>query len=379
MSQKGCLIISDVSGYTAFLTQAELEHANDILESLFHTLLEHTRQPLIVSKLEGDAIFSYALAGSFLQGQTLVEMIENIYCEFSRARETMKLNTTCTCKACSLIPTLDLKFVVHYGEFILGKMGGREELSGPDVIAVHRLLKNTVKEDTGVDAYALFTEACADAMKLTDMCMDMKPHTENYEHLGDVPGYIYDLRAVWERERERRHITVPRDGAWVVQETDVPVSPELAWDYVTDPDLKQKWMGVHALTATKLKNGRVGVGAQHHCAHGMGITTFNILDWRPFEYLTMEAAMPTGAVERTTTYLTPIEGGTRITWVVSKPIGRNALHSKLATVLLKKMWAINYLKCAANIPKMIRADLDSGRIVPGIQVGPTIDLNLARA
>ena len=40
--------------------------------------------------------------------------------------------------------SLDVKFVVHHGEFIRQKMSGREELAGRDVILVHRLLKNDV-------------------------------------------------------------------------------------------------------------------------------------------------------------------------------------------------------------------------------------------
>jgi Protein of unknown function (DUF2652) len=35
--------------------------------------------------------------------------------------------------------SLDVKFVVHHGEFIRQKMSGREELAGRDVILVHRL------------------------------------------------------------------------------------------------------------------------------------------------------------------------------------------------------------------------------------------------
>ncbi len=44
--QKGYLIIADISGYTAFLTQTELEHSQGILESLFQNLLEQMRPPL---------------------------------------------------------------------------------------------------------------------------------------------------------------------------------------------------------------------------------------------------------------------------------------------------------------------------------------------
>jgi hypothetical protein len=41
------------------------------------------------------------------------------------------------------------RFVVHYGEMVKQKMGGREEHAGRDVIVVHRLLKNTVGEKVG--------------------------------------------------------------------------------------------------------------------------------------------------------------------------------------------------------------------------------------
>ena len=55
---------------------------------------------------------------------------------------------------------LDFKFVVHHGEMVKQKMGGREELAGRDVILVHRLLKNAVSEKVGSRAYALYSDAC---------------------------------------------------------------------------------------------------------------------------------------------------------------------------------------------------------------------------
>jgi hypothetical protein len=76
MPQQGYLLIADIAGYTAFLTKGELEHAQDILNTLFHALLDNTRHPLIVSKLEGDAIFSYAPGKSFLNPQILLETID---------------------------------------------------------------------------------------------------------------------------------------------------------------------------------------------------------------------------------------------------------------------------------------------------------------
>ncbi len=59
---------------------------------------------------------------------------------------------------------LDLKFVGHHGEFIKQKMAGRDELAGRDVVLVHRLLKNLVKERLGDHAYVLYSDPCIRAM-----------------------------------------------------------------------------------------------------------------------------------------------------------------------------------------------------------------------
>ena len=128
MADAGHIVISDITGYTEFLSQSELEHAEDSLRSLLNLMLEHTRPPLIVSRLEGDAVISYALDGSFLQGQTLVETLESTYVAYRQALQRMILNTTCTCNACRNIPNLDLKFFVHYGSFMLQALGSYTEL-----------------------------------------------------------------------------------------------------------------------------------------------------------------------------------------------------------------------------------------------------------
>ncbi len=78
----------------------------------------------------------------------LLDTIERCYFGFRRRRRDVRQATSCECNACSRIPDLDLKFVVHHGEAILQKVAGRQELLGSDVIVVHRLLKNEVVERT---------------------------------------------------------------------------------------------------------------------------------------------------------------------------------------------------------------------------------------
>src|SRR3970040_807378 len=117
-TQEGILLIADITGYTRYLSKSELDHAREILTSLLTLLVDHTRPPLIISRLAGDAVISYGLGDHFVQGQTFVEMIEDTFLAFRRAIEQMGLNNFCRCNACANVSSLDLKFFVHYGTFV---------------------------------------------------------------------------------------------------------------------------------------------------------------------------------------------------------------------------------------------------------------------
>src|SRR5919204_4994373 len=122
-ASRGVLLIADITGYTIFLKDSELEHAQGILSDLLSVLVEGTRPPLTISRLEGDAVFSYGIDEGSVGGQTLVEMIEGTYVTFRRALEQMVLNTLCTCNACTDIGGVDLQVFVHPGGFLLQSIG----------------------------------------------------------------------------------------------------------------------------------------------------------------------------------------------------------------------------------------------------------------
>src|SRR5439155_10668275 len=58
--ERGCLLIADISGYTAYLSGVELEHAHDILADLLGTVIGELRGLFQLAKLEGDAVFCHA-------------------------------------------------------------------------------------------------------------------------------------------------------------------------------------------------------------------------------------------------------------------------------------------------------------------------------
>jgi hypothetical protein len=93
-----------------------------------------------------------------VRGETLLELIESTYIAFRGRTKNVRRHSTCDCRACNNISTLDLKFIVHHGDFAVQDIGGRPELAGSDVNLAHRLLKNHVTEHTGWSAYALFSK-----------------------------------------------------------------------------------------------------------------------------------------------------------------------------------------------------------------------------
>lgn len=287
MANKGYFIITDISGYTEYLTESELDHAHEILQSLFDAQLKQIKFPLKISGFRGDAIFMYTPEACFVNPQSFIETLENLYIVFLETLQQMQFNTTCPCKACRNINKLDLKMCVHYGEYIVQKLGDREELLGADVIVPHRMLKNHVIEQTGIKSYALFSEAAAQALELHNLCEPLASHKETYEHLGEVNMLVHNLRAAWDREQARKKIFVDPNDAWIKIEVDVPFPPTLIWDVITTPALEGPLLGLEYVKRVDELGGRTRPESKFHCAHSSGDFFNKVVDWKPFEYYTV--------------------------------------------------------------------------------------------
>lgn len=327
-SEDGYLILADVSGYTAYLTEAEQEHAGPIIISLLSSVIDNAVAPLVLSNLEGDAIFLRAPADGFVGGQTFLEVIENIYFAFTELREQMIANTSCSCRACSKIPELDLKVIIHKGTFQILELAGRQELSGPDVILVHRLAKSGVGDHTQIPSYAMFTAAAAEALDLATFAPRLVPYGEDFEHFGHVETLVHDLKAAWEQERRDRApvVVAPEDAAgyWEIR---LQTSMPLAWDLITLPQHKKVWMGMLDVTREDDQGGRLGVGAAMHCAHEAGDFRYTVIDWRPFQYYSCLERDPFSSLKFYSTYsLKPDGGGTLFGFTMGQPFAEGDME-----------------------------------------------------
>jgi hypothetical protein len=341
--EAGYLLIADITGYTRFLTGSELDHARGILEQLFAALLDKLKSPFILSNIQGDAILAHARAAQVVDGGHVLDIVEGLYCGFAEALEQMLANTTCTCAACRNISNLDLKLLVHYGDYIEQNLAGRQELSGPEVILVHRLLKNTITAATGIRAYAAFTEAAVAASGLAEFFAAAPQHKESVEQFGDIALRIADMRPVWEARRAKERLAVEDDDprAFADVEVDLPISADRAWHYLTDPGLRGAWVAnVTKLTRMGTEQGRVKVGTVDHCAHGDGSTlVFSVVNWRPHEYVSYHLGIPMGGFVPLTMKISPLAEGCRVSARTGLPFARNWLAQAFLRFHMRRIGA----------------------------------------
>jgi uncharacterized protein YndB with AHSA1/START domain len=339
-TQNGYFLIADITGYTQYLSESELDHAQQILTNLLNLLIRHTRPPLIISRLAGDAVISYGLSDSFLQGQTFAEMLEDTYVSFRRTVELMVRNTTCSCNACRNIQSLDLKFFVHYGEFGVQKLDAHDELVGSDVNLLHRLLKNHVTEETGMRAYTLFTDAAIQKLGLGDALPALLRHEESYEHLGTVLTWVEDMHPVWEAKRLSVQVRVTPEQELMRVSTEIALPPERVWDLMLQPAHFNVLTGGQRIEIEQRSKGRVGVGSVYQCYHGDGtVLPQTILTWQPFERVVIqfEVPMPIRGISMTMELrLEPTPEGVRFSEIYAKSSGPY-LGRLMADAMVRKM------------------------------------------
>ena len=372
-SQDGYLLIADITGYTAFLRESELDHAKDSLRSLLDLLIEQTKPPLQISRLEGDAVISYAAEGSFQQGQTLVELIEATYVEFRRALDLMVLNTTCNCLACRNISNLDLKYFVHYGTFALEPLPAYNELIGTDVNLIHRLTKNTVTEKTGFHAYVLYTQAAVDQLGMPDLFGELTQLIENYEDVGEVTTYMLDMHPIWEHRKHRYHTVVELQDANFIFEREFALPPALLWEYLTKPKYRSVLFGADKQELQDVKQGRMGDGSVYVCAHGKNLFQQSIVDWHPFEQYTIKQGLPGGGFALTTICLKEAANGTTASVLAGRTEEGPSMIRGLLNIVGRKMGTSTMEEGFDALSKIIEAETADSNLLHSTTVEIPID------
>ena len=114
---------------------------------------------------------------------------------------------------------------------------------------------------------------------------------------------------------------VQRADAFAVIERDFAAPRPAVWELVTLPAHHLRWQRSDGFVEKAVK-GRRGAGTQNHCLHGKDAIIEDILDWRPFDYVTQTTLLPIpGAAKILMTYAFEErdDGGTHFEFRVAKP------------------------------------------------------------
>src|SRR5262249_13935741 len=115
-------------------------------------------------------------------GRFIVEVQEH----FAGAVNGLAATSICKCEACGNIGKLKLKIIAHSGEAVLSRFGELTELTGVDVLLLHRLLKNGIEGNE----YVFLTESArADIALPTES--NFVAHREEYEDVGVIMGGVW--------------------------------------------------------------------------------------------------------------------------------------------------------------------------------------------
>lgn len=280
--QEGALVLADISGYSKFVQQTEVDHSWSILHELLDTMVRSLHGRMDVSQVEGDAI----LFISNLSTLEVIEALEGTFVAFHRRLRDMQTVTTCPCNACASIGVLKLKFVVHHGRFSRQRLGNVEQLHGADVIIPHRLLKNSVPSKE----YLLVTDAVLERLDAAQR-KRFTPHVEHFD-VGDVGAGYEEIGYLWERAQAEERKRVTPEEAQINSTVVVDAPREVVFKRMLNPQVMERYLFSDDVEAVPGARGQ-DLGAEFHCHHGGSLVNMRVVTVEPDEEITLVSDQPT--------------------------------------------------------------------------------------
>jgi hypothetical protein len=289
MDNTGLIFIPDISGFTRFVTETELEHSRYIIEDLLEAIINSNELDLNISEIEGDAILFYKF-GDPPGIQQLAQQVEKMFCRFHKQILNYEYRRMCQCLACKHAIDLSLKVIIHYGEFSSYKVKEFNKLLGKDIIIAHQLLKN----DINLHEYMLVTDNLPGKKQSADL-----PSWVNWNagkkitESGEVP-YSYSLLTPLKEAVVPDPVPVPGEGNVVKlvsasREFDLDIVDLLA--VVGNFSLRSQWEdGIRKVDQVSDKISRVGT--THRCVFDNNsiIVHYSFFSYHPEKIIFCESA-----------------------------------------------------------------------------------------
>jgi len=220
-------------------------------------------------------------------------------------------------------------------------------------------------------AYALISEKGIDASDIDPAALGMRKYTETYDRIGDVPAWAHDLERRWQEEEARGRVRVSPEESILTVSVPTNVPPQVAWEFLTTPGQRMTWQPwVTEVTVKGAVGGRRGLGSANHCMPGKDAVIEEILDGRPYDYVTDRTILhtPGGPVKVLHTIeLEPDTMGTKIHFRFGAP------KTRRETALMQEIGPAYGQALRASIPSLF-AQLDAKLAARDADRGPEPEL-----
>ena len=263
--QHAFLYMPDISGFTQFVTETEIEHSAHIIQELLEIIIANNHLSMKVIEIEGDAVFFFRF-GKSPSLKEIVEQSKSIFEKFHLHLLKYEQQRICQCGACRAANNLTLKFIIHSGMVSSYHIMDRFKLIGKDIIILHRLLKNKIPSDE----YLLLTEPFFG--ELTDEYLHKEQlsaaeETEKFDTA--IIKYKYIQTKNWLNELEYHDDNGNKEIPNLVQVINVSkkinTPADNIWNYIIDLPKRPEWIKeirtINAISGEKINS----VGTVHKC------------------------------------------------------------------------------------------------------------------
>jgi hypothetical protein len=259
------LFMPDISGFTEFVSNTEIIHAQSIIQEVLGLIIESNQINMEIGEIEGDAIFFYRIGEPPTLDQ-LLKQVQTMFTNFHQHLQMYEKQRICPCTACSSAAQLKLKIVAHFGNVAGYEVKTHRKLFGKDVIILHRLLKNSLNKKE----YALLTNPLMDGAGKNEQLPEWfypEDAREQYD-VGEVAFKVSDLTKLKEQLPQtppHEFINALKTKMVFVEEGIIPAPADKVFGAIFDLMQRSKWMhGVRSIEmVTKDLINRVGT--MHRC------------------------------------------------------------------------------------------------------------------
>jgi carbon monoxide dehydrogenase subunit G len=268
--QPALLFMPDISGFTEFVNNTEITHAQSIIKEVLEIIIESNQINLEIGEIEGDAVFFYRIGAAPTMEQ-LLKQVQNMFTKFHRHLQLYDKQRICPCAACSSAAQLKLKIVAHFGEVAGYSVKSHRKLFGRDVIVLHRLLKNNLNKKE----YALLTDALIEGAGTPGQLPGWflpEEAKEQYD-VGEISFKVTDLSTLKENMPEvepEEFNSAAKTKTVFTEEGTIHAPAQKVFGAIFDLAQRTKWMeGIQRIEMiTKDLINRIGT--MHRCVVSKG-------------------------------------------------------------------------------------------------------------